>query len=187
LAYDPRPDAFVVGVDPSAKALRGNRRLNLRVHTSAVRLPIASESVDLLICFYSLHHMIGTSVKETRTNVTECLSECARVLTPEGVLFIAENNPRTLFWFLQRWGWTGAKRLLGRHLDMFFWSRRELDRLLMEATGRHATRMVSCDTGPLTVLSPLFAAPQFKVFRFLHPLDCSVSIWQKESSSGFAT
>jgi SAM-dependent methyltransferase len=179
LAYEPRPDTYVIGVDPSIEALHGNRRLDLRVHASAVRLPVASSSVDLLVCFYSLHHMIGASVRDTQANVTECLRECARVLAPDGVLFIAENNPRTLFWPLQRYGWRGAKRLLGRHVDMFFWSRRELNRLLVDATGRQATRTVECDTGPLTVIAPLFAVPRFKVFRFMFPLECSVSIWQK--------
>lgn len=183
LPYEPRRDAFVIGVDPSADALRANTRLNLRVHTSAVQLPVASSSIDLLVCFYSLHHMIGRSIRETRANVAECLREVARVLTPSGTLFIVENNPRSLFWLLQRWGWAPAKKILGRHLDMFFWSKGELNQLLVEATGRGVTRTVTCDANPLTMISPLFAMPQFKVFRFMHPLSCSVSIWNKELRS----
>ena len=69
---------------------------------------------------------------------------------------------------------------MARHLDMFFWSQRDVNQLLVEATGHGVTRAIVCDTGPLTVISPLFAVPQFKVFRFMHPLNCSVSIWNKE-------
>lgn len=180
LPYEPRPDAFVIGVDPSVDALRANRRLNLRVHASGVQLPVASSSIDLLVCFYSLHHMIGTSIQETRANVAGCLRESARVLTPGGTLFIVENNPRPLYRVVQQWGWPLAKKILGPHLDMFFWTQRDLNRLLVEATGRGVTRTVTCDTSRLTVISPLFAIPQFKVFRFMHPLNCSVSIWNKE-------
>jgi len=180
LPYEPRRDAFVIGVDPSVDALRANTRLNLRVHASASRLPVASSSVDLLVCFYSLHHMIGGSIPETRSNVAECLRECARAIVPGGTLFIVENNPRSLYWALQRWGWPFAKKILGRHLDMFFWSQRDLNRLLVEATGRGVDRSITCDTSRLTLISPIFAVPRFKVLRFMHPLNCSVSIWNKE-------
>ena len=186
LPYKPKADAFVIGVDPSSDALRANKRLNLRVHASGGRLPVASASVDLLVCFYSLHHMIGGSIAETRANVAECLRECARVLVPGGTLFIVENNPRSLYRLLQRWGWPFAKKILGRHLDMFFWSQRDLDRLLIEATGRGLDRTIQCDTSQLTVISPLFAVPRFKVFRFMHPLNCSVSIWNKELRTALA-
>ncbi len=184
LPYTPRPDAFVIGIDPSADALRANTRLNLRVRASAVQLPVASASIDLLVCFYSLHHMIGASVSETRDNVSQCLRECARALAPEGTLFIVENNPRSLYWLFQRWGWGIAKKILGRHLDMFFWTQGDLNRLLIEATGQSVARTVTCDTGWLTVISPLFAVPQIKVFRFMHPLNCSVSTWDKKSRAG---
>jgi SAM-dependent methyltransferase len=180
LPYEPTSEAFVIGVDPSVDALRANKRLNLRVHTSAARLPIASASVDLLVCFYSLHHMIGGSIAETRANVTGCLGECARSLVPGGTLFIVENNPRSLYHLAQQWGWPFAKRILGRHLDMFFWSQSDLNRLLVEATGRGVERTITCDTSWRTVIAPIFAVPSFKVPRFLHPLNCSVSIWNKE-------
>lgn len=183
LPYTPRPDAFVIGIDASADALRANPRLDLRLHASAVRLPVTSSSVDLLVCFYSLHHMVGDSIRTTRVNVAACLREAARVLTPGGTLFIVENNPRSLFRHLQRWGWAPAKAVLGRHLDMFFWSQRELNQLLLEATGRGATRTVTCGTDPLAVISPVFAAPWLKVFGFMHPLSCSVSVWNKEPRS----
>jgi len=180
LPYTPRPDAVVIGVDPSADALRANSRLNVRIRTSAVRLPLPTGSVDLLVCFYSLHHMIGRTIVETRANVLECLRESARVLKPGGTLFIAENNPRGLFWLIQRLGWAPAKKILRQHLDMFFWSRPELDQLLLDATGQRAAQSVRCDTGPLTVISPLFAVPRFRVPRFVHPLNCSVSVWNKQ-------
>ena len=180
LPYAPRPDAFVIGVDPSGDALRANERLNLRVHASGARLPIASSSVDLLVCFYSLHHMIGGSIAETRENVAGCLRECARALVPGGTLFIVENNPRALYRVFQEWGWPLAKRILGRHLDMFFWSQRGLNSLLIDTTGRGVDRTITCDTGWMTVISPIFAVPRFKVPRFMHPLNCSVSIWSKE-------
>src|SRR4029077_15400542 len=115
-------------------------------------------------------------ISETRSNVTECLRESARVLAPGGTLFIIENNPRSAYRWLQQRGWLFAKKILGRHLDMFFWSPSDLNQLLVEATGHGVTRTIECDTGPLTVISPLFAVPQFKVFRFMHPLNCSVSI-----------
>lgn len=181
--YERRPDAFIIGVDPSMHALQANKCLNLRLHTNAVRLPLASGSIDLAVCFYSLHHMIGDNIDQTRANVTRCLRECSRVLVPGGTLFIAENNPRSFFWLLQRWGWSFARKTLGRHVDMFFWSQRELDRLLLEATGRRAARTVTCDAGPLAVISPAFAVPQLKIFGFMHPLNRSVSIWTKATPS----
>jgi len=182
LPYEPRRDAFVIGVDPSVDALRANMRLNLRVHASATQLPVASSSVDLLVCFYSLHHMIGGSIAETRANVTGCLRECARAIVAGGTLFIVENNPRSLYGLFQQWGWPFAKQILGRHLDMFFWSQRDLNQLLVEATGRGVEHTIKCDTSWLTVISPMFAVPGFKVPRFMHPLNCSVSIWNKELS-----
>jgi len=183
LPYEPRQDAFVIGVDLSAEALRANRRLDLRVHSSAAALPVRPASIHLIICFYSLHHMIGRTIQETRGNVIACLRECARALNPGGTLFIVENNPRGLFRLFQRWGWAPAKRILRRHLDMFFWTRQELDQLLLEATGHPAARILKCESARLALISPFFAIPQFKVFRFMHPLNCSVSVWRKRSSS----
>lgn len=59
-----KKDALVIGVDASFESIRANRNVDLRVFASADRLPLINHSVDTIVCFYSVHHMTGTTVAE---------------------------------------------------------------------------------------------------------------------------
>lgn len=78
----------VVGIDVAPDAVRHAseryRRPNLRFAAASVSaLPIASESVDLVVSFETIEHLAQQG---------EMLAEFRRVLVPEGVLLISSPN-----------------------------------------------------------------------------------------------
>jgi SAM-dependent methyltransferase len=174
LSYTPPAACTVIGLDPSRASLRRNRAVALRVHGTAVSLPLPTHSLDAVLCLYSIHHMVGQSVRANRAIVLAALREFARALKPGGHLFIFEVRPWWPIWAVERALWTGARRLLGLRLDMYFWSAPAL-----AALARLAFPTASVETGtfrvaPLTTFPPVFTWPWLRVPRFLYPFDAAL-------------
>jgi len=75
-------DLTTVEIDPeAAERLRGRFGAAVTVHTgSASDLPLADQSIDVVVCCTMLHHV------PTAAEQDDILSECRRVLAPGGVL-----------------------------------------------------------------------------------------------------
>ena len=182
LQYNKLTDCFVIGIDPSFSSIKVNRDVDLNVLGTALALPIPSRSVDVLLCFYSVHHMVGNTMDETRQNVFNAFQEFARVLKQDGTLLIFDVSPWFVGGLLQRSLWNYARKRLGSKLDMYLWPSKALMNI-----GRHAmpTMKVVHKTlhiPALKMLSPFLAFPQVRVPRFLIPVDVSVYQWRFDVS-----
>lgn len=178
LQYHKPADCFVIGIDPSASSIMSNKSVDLRVLGTAANLPLPSNSVDVVTCLYSMHHMVGNTIKENHRNVSNAFEECSRVLKKSGHLFIFEVHPWRIISFLQRIVWNYARRTVHSKLDMYLWTSRELrvigSKILPSST-------VSCEkfhVPALIMLAPFLALPNFRIPRFLIPVDVSVHHWQ---------
>ena len=81
-------DLMTVEIDPgAAERLRGRFGSSVAVHTgSASDLPLADESIDVVVCCTMLHHV------PTAAEQDDILSECRRVLAPGGVLVGSDST-----------------------------------------------------------------------------------------------
>lgn len=179
LPYKKPEGVSVVGLDPSFHSIRANRQVDLRVFGTAYSLPLADGSVDAVVCFYALHHMVGIRVTEAFSNVGQAFAEFGRVLKPGGALFVFEMVPNAPFWCAQTFGWNLAKRLLGKSLDMFFFSFKELRAIASRTLPAGATlERTAFNIPPFRSLAPIFNLPKFTVPRFAYPLGSCLYKWQ---------
>jgi ubiquinone/menaquinone biosynthesis C-methylase UbiE len=58
---------------------------------SALDIPLAEHSVDCVLIVMLLHHLVGSTVEQSRENVRRCIAECKRVLKSGGRLVLAES------------------------------------------------------------------------------------------------
>lgn len=81
-------DLKTVEIDPdAAERLRARFGAGVAVHTgSAVDLPLADRSVDVVVCCTMLHHVPTVAQQDA------ILTECRRVLAPGGVLVGSDSN-----------------------------------------------------------------------------------------------
>ena len=86
LPYRRDPRWFVIGLERSFESLRRNADVDLRVHGTATALPLADRSIDAIVCFYSIHHMVGATVTQNRALVNAAFQEFGRVLKLHGEL-----------------------------------------------------------------------------------------------------
>ena len=177
LQYAKPADCFVIGIDPSFSSMQANHDVDLNVLGTAQALPIPSGSVDVLLCFYSVHHMVGDTIDETTRRVSTAFKEFSRVLRPGGTLFVFEVSPWFVSGWLQRGLWNHARKMLGSRLDMYLWPSGALMNV-----GRHAIPHMNIAHSVLHIpalqmLPPFLAFPQFKIPRFLIPVDISVYRW----------
>jgi SAM-dependent methyltransferase len=179
LPYAYLKGSVVFGLDPSFDSIRKNAQVTFKLHASATDIPLADSSVDLIVCFYSIHHMIGSTIQTTHKNVRSAFTEFARVLRPGGLLFVYEMTPMHIFSLLQRLTWNMLVKILHRKLDMYFWSARDFVKLGEETlTGRAQIEKIYFDTTIFTWFPPAFALPWFKIPRLLYPLDPKLYRWK---------
>ncbi len=90
-ALDLSPDIFAGSVyPPHVSFLTG----------SALDMPIDGARFDTVVMVMLLHHLVGTTVSQSRANVRKCIAECRRVLKPGGRLVIGESCvPRWFYRF----------------------------------------------------------------------------------------
>lgn len=173
---------FVIGLEPSFASIRANKDVDLRVFGSADAIPMAQGVADVVVCFYSIHHMVGATVSETLQNVARAFREFGRVLKPGGELFVFEMTPIRPFVVAQSVAWNAVRRLAPKTLDMFFVSKARMSRIASEVLpGKAPLEPISFRVSPFTTFPPVFSLPWLKVPRFLYPLDAKLYRWRKPS------
>lgn len=177
LQYDRPPGSVVLGLDPSYESLRQNHDVDIRLWGSAVRLPVPTASLDAVVCFYSLHHLVDETVAQTATLVARALVECARVLRPGGTLLVFEVTPWWPAWVAQLVGWGLARRVLKESLNVFFWRRGELQGLAPQILGPVEYRTFKVD--PWRTVPVGFSVPWLRLPRGLYPFSLSLYRWIK--------
>ncbi len=185
LPYSVPPGVTVVGLEPSFNSIRVNRDVSLRVNGIAAAIPMADASVDAVVCFYSIHHMVGGTIEATRANVAAAFREFARVLKPGGSLFIFEMTPIGPFYAAQAVLWNAARRMAPRILDMYFWSADALARVARENLPEGAApEKLFFGTSAFTAIPPVFNLPWFKIPRLFYPLDAKLYRWRMVPAAG---
>lgn len=173
LMYQRPPGAqWLIGLDPSHGALRHNLALDGWIHGSATKIDKSSASIDAIVCFYSLHHIVGRSVLDTQARLEMSLREFRRVLVPGGSLLVVEVAP----W----WPMVGLQRLLWalRPWPMFFWTRRALIRLVAEEMPGARLEVTTFRVPWRTMLPPAYALPWLRIPRALYPFTLCLYQWR---------
>jgi ubiquinone/menaquinone biosynthesis C-methylase UbiE len=178
LPYKRRSDYFLIGLDPSYQSIRANQDVDLRIYGSATSLPLPNESVDAVLCFYSIHHMVGQSLRANREIVTGAFGEFGRVLKSGGELFLFEVNPWFPFWLAETLVWNRARRAMGSKLDMYFWSGSSLAELGRKTLGNAHFQRVPFQAPMLSTFPPVFSMPWLQWPRFLYPFDANLFHWR---------
>jgi SAM-dependent methyltransferase len=169
----------VVGVEPSFPAIARNRDLDLALCGSAAALPLAPGSVDAAVCLYSVPHMVGGSVAETRENVRAVFRELLRVLKPGGELLVFEVSPWPPFRILQQRFWGLARRLFGARINFLFWSQEELRSLVAALAPGAVLETQRYDVGWWETFPPAFALQRLRIPRLLYPFSVNLNRWRK--------
>lgn len=179
ICYRKPEGSFVVGLEYSYPSIRSNREVDLRICGSAAALPFSPGAVDVAVCFYSLHHMVGASLRETRAILDKVLGELGRVLKPGGHLIVFEMRPWWPFEIAQSLCWDAARRLLGGRLDMYMWPQAALEAPMKARIpgARFEARVFR--TSIVKPLSPIFALPWLKIPRMMYPLSPVAYVWAK--------
>ncbi len=179
ICYRKPEGCFLVGLEYSFPSIRSNRDVDLRICGSAAVLPFGEGAVDLVICFYSLHHMVGESICESRRILEKVFGELGRVVKAGGHLVVFEMRPWWPFRLLQSLCWDAARRVLGGRLDMYMWPQAAL-----EPPGKGRIPGARFDvrvfeTSILEMLPPVFALPWLKIPRMTYPLSPVAYVWAK--------
>ncbi len=177
--FERPPESFIIGVDASYESLRRNQDVDLRLYGSAMALPLAAGSADAVVCFYSLHHFVGATVRENQGAVRQAFTEFARVLGRGGDLLVFDLAPWAPAWAVQRAGWNLGRRLAGEMAAMYFWRRGELEKIGGETLP--AGSRLDCRSFRVpwwTRFPPVLALQRFRVPRLLYPFDICMYHWR---------
>ncbi len=176
--YTRRPRNVLVGVDLSYEAVRRNYDVDVRVYGAASHLPFGDRSIDAIICFYLLHHIVAESVAEGERCIREAFVEFGRVLKHDGRIYAFEVILGHPMFLLQRLAWNTLRNVYPS-LDMFFWSDRALRELSLECLPRgtelrrHVFKASMWATFPF-----IFTLPRLKLPRFLYPFEICGYEWR---------
>lgn len=172
----------LVGLEPSFGSIRANDKVDLRVNGSATAIPMATASVDVIVCFYSIHHMVGRDINETRSYVAAAFKEFGRVLKPGGMLFVFEMTPMLIFAGLQSLLWNGIRRLAPSMLDMYFWSAKSLIEMANEHLPQGTiSEKIVFGIPAFRTIRPVFNLPWLNVPKLVYPLDARLYKWRTVS------
>lgn len=178
LPYKKPEGVRVIGLESSINSIRANKDCDLRIFGSALEIPLPGNSLDAVICIYSIHHIIGESIPETHAKVDKTFQEFGRVLKPGGKLYIFEMTPMSIFNVFQRLSWRFFRALFRDKLDMYFWS---ADALInfgrQRLPPRTLVEKVFFGTSAFTTFPPAFSLPWLRVPRLLYPLDAKLYKW----------
>ena len=179
ICYKKPEGSFLVGLEYSFPSIRSNGDVDLRICGSATALPLGEGAVDLAVCFYSLHHMVGDTVRESVAIVEKVFGELGRVIKPGGNLVVFEMRPWWPFRLAQSVCWDLARKVLGGKLDMHMWPQAALE---PPGKGRFPGAQFEVrvfETSILHMLSPVFALPWLKIPRVMYPLSPVAYVWAK--------
>lgn len=87
------PRLWVVGADISLGSLVALKKKSLKVKgvcSTVSGLPFDSGSFDVVTCISLLHHLVSSSVEDSRQIAIQSIHELVRVLRPGGFLFVYE-------------------------------------------------------------------------------------------------
>ena len=173
LQYEKPTGSLVLGLDPSYGSLCHNRGVDVRLWGSAVSLPLPAESVDVIICLYSLHHLVGPTAEETKGLVAKAFAEFRRVLRHGGQLLVFEVVPWWPAWIAQRLAWSLGRQMLWTPLNAFFWRRNAFDRFCQWP---YKYRVFS--TSPFLTFPFAFTLPWLRLPRLLYPFTIAMFHWR---------
>jgi len=177
VGYRRPPGTLLIGVDPSYQSIAANNSVDVRIFGGAQALPIAAAAVDIVVCFYSIHHMIGASIDETKRNVRAAFEEFKRVVKPGGKIVVFEVNPYLPFWIAQRLFWSLARRLFGSAIDFYFWSSSGLERLGHELLGGTEPERERYSASWRTSFPPAFSIQWLRMPFLLYPFHVARYSW----------
>lgn len=175
--------AFVIGLDTSFESIRANNAVDMRLFASAASLPLRDRCADVILCFYSIHHMTGETVEENRSIVERVFREFARILKPGARLLVFEVSPRWPFGNIEELSWDTARRALGPGLDMFFWRRSNLAALGLQVLGGASLNVREFTGSRLTTFPPIFSKQWLRLPRILYPFQVSLYEWRMPASA----
>ncbi len=170
--------AVVVGVDASFNSIRANKVVDLRVFASAAEMPLRDDVADVIVCFYSVHHMTGKTVAENRAIVRQVFREFSRVLKPSGRLLVFDMSPWFPFATAEELTWNSARRRIGSGLDMFFWKDWQLKDVGLEALPGAKFSIRRFGRSPLRTFPPIFSKPALRLPKFMYPFDINLYAWE---------
>lgn len=176
--YTRGKDWFLIGLEPSFQSILANKTLDLRLHGTSTAIPLTAACVDAIFCFYSIHHMTGTTVGDNRCIVAETFKEFGRVLRPGGQLIIFDLSPWWPFSSLEVLAWNPARRVLGEKLDMFFWNAGWLEKLGKAAFQGASFETERFSSNLFTLFAPVFYLPKLKIPRALYPFTINLYRWR---------
>ena len=108
-----------IGCDVNAAVVaraadRWNDRACRFINADVRRLPLADESIDVVLSNSTLDHF------DTEFEIEQSLRELTRILKPGGILLVTLDNPRNPLFFLLRTavGWMGVSFRLGKTLPL---------------------------------------------------------------------
>lgn len=171
MRYASRPDATIIGLDPSFASVAQNTA-GIRICASAAEMPIQDSSIDLIVCFYSLHHMVGLDHKGCSEQVLHAFTEFGRILRPRGNILVFEVTLPAPLYLIEMVSWKFFRSALGSRMDMHFYSISALREIALRATrgtmvGLKITRFSS---SPFRFFPPILSIPRFRIPRLLSPL-----------------
>jgi len=178
ILYERDPDCFLIGLDASGPSVAANRTVDLRIHGTATALPLANQALDAVICLYSIHHMVGSSIAENVALVRAAYREFSRVLRPGGHLFVCEVNPWWPVSAAEQGLWNLTRRLLRERLDQYFWTQAALKGLGQAFLPGAQLRIVTAEMDRLALLSPVFAMQWLQLPRCLFPFQANLFHWR---------
>jgi hypothetical protein len=177
IPYDRPEEVILVGLDTSLDSLRWNEDADLRVHGSATRLPFADDSLDTVVCFYSVHHMTGETIDASRSRVRSAFREFGRVIKQDGNILIFEMSPAWPFSILEEIVWQPLRNVLGKSLDMYFWTGEALQRLGRDELPPNTFEHRRFHVPALTTFPIAFSLPWLKFPRALYPFHVEAYHW----------
>jgi SAM-dependent methyltransferase len=177
LAYAKPNGCVVIGLDPSIDSLRANRDLDVSILGSAEAIPLKTASIDVAVCFYSLHHMVGSLRSENQAKVSAAFADLGRVIRPGGALLVFDMSPWLPIWWTQLLFWNLAKRLLASKLDMFFWHKHRVAKFGSDLLPQAHLELRKFAVPLSTTFPPIFSLPAFRIPRALYPFDAMVYKW----------
>jgi ubiquinone/menaquinone biosynthesis C-methylase UbiE len=178
LPYSKPADTYVIGLEASYQSIRVNRQVDMRVYGSALATPLADQSVDLVLAYYAVHHMTGTTIAENQQKLARALTELGRVVKPGGEVAIFEVSPWRLVWQAEQLIWNTARRVLGPKLDMCFYPAHVYERVGRAVLPQATFSVQGFQTSMLSTFPPVFSLPWFKLPRFLYPFDVNLYRWR---------
>ena len=177
IPYERVVDFLLIGMDPSYESIRANAAVDIPVYGQSDALPLPARSIDVILCFYSIHHMTGETLFENFMKVDGAFREFSRVIRPGGSVMVFDLSPWWPWAILGNAIWNLARRTIGAKLDMYFWRDSALKRL-GQSLFRGATFHIETFRNPLhTTFPPIFSLPALKIPRVLYPFDINLYQW----------